>query len=679
MLELPEISGGDFEEVLLSLKEQIPDLCPEWSNLSESSVGIMLLELLTYISLEQRRSMNKIGGEALINLGRMLGFSPDKLTPSHAAAALSNTSSKGRKLRVGSLVFETERDFFPTDSAVIMYGRCDGSDVIIPVCRVNEKTPPQRLFSDSSSFVFGFDKPPGEKKDIRLYLCFDPRGRKYPTGIRKAPWGNIVRWQYYSNNGWKDARVIFDGTLSCYRTGELILRIDSAHEKISGVFPIRCVAAVNRFDLLPVLNGVYMNACPVRQTDTKCDSVTFGIEEFSANKMIFRNALAKNRVFRLMVNSVMGWRDAEDMNIAYDVISVLEGYRLVTSSRKELAEFFTDIGGEEVFMLVMYEHEYVREFTSFFSDGSSNQRIALNFSGVYACETRLMAACEREGVLYWQRWDYSEKLSAEPPERRCFAIELPDAKLAFGDKLHGAIPPRCGKKSVMLTTLRLTSGSIGNIFPAQCEESGAAIISAAVGGRDEDTPESFLARVLDNRKPRTLLTLSDYEKTAMETEGILLKSAEAYCTKDRVGKIVPNSVTLLAEPVTDRADNSAEGLDWYIDMIKQRLDELRTINTRIIVKFPHYIPISVELNMEAERFAQDAQRKAKECIKVYFAENSGGVIDAAKLTKLLSGLSGISTVRMLKLSDPVLNGSFTVPQGSRAYLGGCEIYCTDRR
>ncbi len=678
MLELPEISGGDFEEILEDLKKQIPALCPEWSNLSESSPGIMLLELLTYICLEQRKSMNKIGGGALINLGRLLGFTPERLAPSHAAAALCGASPKGRKLRVASLVFETERDFTPTGSSVIMYGRCDSSGGIIPVCRVNEKTPPQRLFAGGSGFVIGFDKPLEEKRSVGLYLCFDARGRKYPAEVGEPPWGSIVRWQYYSKNGWRDVEMISDGTLSCYRSGELSFRVGSAHERLSGVFPVRCAAVENRFDLLPVLTGAYPDSCPVRQTDTKCDSVTFGIEEFRANRMVFRHALAESGVYRLMINSAEGWRGAEDMNIAFDVTPAPEGFRLATSSRKELAELFEGIDGGGALMLVMYEHEYVRDFTSFFSDGSSNQRIALNFSGVFACETKLMAAREKDGALFWDKWDYSATLSAEPPEARCFGIGKPEESLVFGDKLHGAIPQKCGGKSVMLTTLRLTSGSAGNICPAKCE-GGAEIVSAASGGCDEDTPESFLARVLNSRQPRTLLTLPDYEKAAMETEGILLRSAEAYCTKDRAGKTALNSVTLLAEPVTDRADNSAEGLDWYIDMIKRRLDELRTINTRVIVKFPRYIPISVELSMEASRYAADAGREARERIKLYFSENSGGIIDAAKLTKALSELPGISAVRSLKLSEPALNGSFAVPKGSRAFLDGCEIYCTDRR
>ncbi len=688
MLELPEIRKEDFEEVLEGLKKRIPSLCADWKNLSESSPGIMLLELLTYIALEQRGSMNKIGGGTLINLGRLMGFTPERLSPARGFAALPRAAAKGRKLRAGSLVFEAERDFAPCGSSPVMYGRCGGSGGIVPVCRVSAKTPPQRLFSGGSSFVIGFDTafPAGE--EIRLTLCFDTQGRVIPAGISSAPWGNILRWQYYSGDtadGWRNIEMISDGTLSCFRTGELVFRISGEHRQLSGVYPLRCFADIRRIDLLPLLTGAYTNGCPVRQTDTKCCSVTFNIDEFRRNRMVFSDALAEKRIFRLMVNSSMGWCDAEDMNIAFDVVREREGFRLATSSRKDMAELFSATDGSEVLMLIMYEREYVREFTRFYSDGSSNQRIPLNFSGAYAPETELMAAREADGVLYWSRWSRSDKLAQEPPERLCFTVEntadTAGSCLVFGDKLHGAIPPRCGGKSVMLTTLRLTSGAAGNISqcPAECGEEPAAIISRTEGGTNEDTPDSFFGRVMSSPKSGTLLTLPDYEKAAAETEGIMLRAAQAYCTRDRAGKVIPNSVTLLAEPRTDREDHSCEGLEWYAELILRRLEALRTINTKVTVRFPEYIPVNAELSIEAAGFISDAEREAEDCVRRYFEENSGGVIDAARLTRALTELPEIAAVRSVRLSEPILNGSFDVPEGSRVYLRDLSIYCADRR
>lgn len=680
MLELPEIKGGDFEETLDRLKKQIPSLCPEWCDLSESSPGVMLLELLTYISLEQCSSMNKIGGGALINLGRLIGFTPQRLSPAAATAVLPAAAPKGEKLKVGSLVFETTRDFSPCGSRAVMFGRCNENGGIATLCRVNEKTPPQRMFADSDSFVIGFDKPLEAGKNISLYLCLDPQGRTLPNGLSEAPWGSPLRWQYYTVGGWRDVQLISDETLSCLQSGFLTFRVGS-HAELDGVYPIRAVADRSRFDLMPLLNGAYTDACPVRQTDTKCDSVTFDINSFQSNRMVFSNALAENGVFKLFVNSAMGWCNAEDMNIAFDVVREQEGFRLATSSRKDLAALFSELDGSEVLMLVMYEQEFVREFTQFYSDGSANQRIPLNFSGAFAPETGLMAAQEQDGVLYWHRWSWSDKLPLQPPECRCFSIDPADGSLVFGDKIHGAIPAACGRKSIMLTSLRLTSGADGNISSCRAESAAgnAELITPAQDGRDRETPDSFFARVLKAPKPGTLLTLADYEQAAMQTAGVLLNSAQAYCTKDRSGKVVPNAVTLLTEPLTGRTDHSLAGLEWVKDAVQRHIEELRTINTRVTVKFPKYIPMSAALSFDGTGFSSDAERDAEACIRRYFDENRGGEIDSARLTKLLTALPCVSAVRSLELSEPAMGGRFSVPEGSRVYLKSCEIYCTNRR
>ena len=86
MLELPEIGRPDFEDTLARLKSRIPALTTEWTNLTENSVGIALLELLTYLALEQRSNMNKISADAITYLGRLYGFEP------HTAAAASATA-----------------------------------------------------------------------------------------------------------------------------------------------------------------------------------------------------------------------------------------------------------------------------------------------------------------------------------------------------------------------------------------------------------------------------------------------------------------------------------------------------------------------------------------------------------------------------------------------------------
>ena len=101
MQELPEIGVQDFESALLANEQRLYSLIGGRSSFSESSVGVTLLELLTWLQTEQQRNMNRITSGELRSLCALYGYQPRTQRPAEAFAAYSSEKAlpAGTKLR----------------------------------------------------------------------------------------------------------------------------------------------------------------------------------------------------------------------------------------------------------------------------------------------------------------------------------------------------------------------------------------------------------------------------------------------------------------------------------------------------------------------------------------------------------------------------------------------------
>ena len=680
MTELPEIKTDDIEKALSERVRELYDLTGGKSSFSEGSVGVMLLELLTCVLTEQQRSMAKVSGGVLRDLCALYGYAPQEALPARAYAAADGGEKipAGTKLRADSLVFETQETVIPTGNRAAVFARVSGGKA--ERYHTGDGRFSFEIFDGSDRFVIGFEKPFAQGRTEQLLMCFDSGGRKIPADIAGFDAGTEISWQYYGSEGgkigWHDMKIISDATYGCFCTGVVTFEINGAHAESGGAYPICAVVKKRGFDRLPVFCGAYTDICAALQLDRKCSFEEFGREEFEKNAMFFGGTLAGSGVLRLFVRTGGGWVGAESLGVSCAADRADGGFRLVTSSRRKLAEMFAAENTDgPLLLLVSYEHEYVRDFCTYASDGTCGQRIPLNFAGVCPGYVEILAGGENG----FERWRRAESLSRCGAEDRVFAIE--GDELVFGDNSHGMALP---SGEVVLISLALTAGARGNI-PAG-EFSGGEIHAqrpaAAVGGKNAERPAETFARVLSEPTEKTLLSERDFIECAKGTPGVLIRDAEVYLTENGDGTVVPNAVTVVVHPDVEKPWEAVSSLGWYISAVKRRMERLCAITLALSVRFPKYAAVDVSVRVRSDDYYVSAENNVRRFFEDYFGGIRHGA-DKGALMRELSALPGVAAVNSLVIrcsSAEALHqpdGGVSVPIWCRLYLHSVDVRCEE--
>ncbi len=681
MLELPEITPREYEEKFAEYEQRFHALAG--SSFSENSVGIVLLELLTYIQQLQQKNMNIISSEALVNLGRLYGGEPKRLSPARCFAAFDGEGvvQRGTKLLCENTVFETQDNVKLSAVKPLFFGRpVEGR---VERYRFSDSAPRIELFDGCDSFLIGFDKAFEAKEEISLFLTFDACERRLPDDMSAFDVGSKIEWQYYGNEGgavgWHPVNMLSDGTYNCFCSGALRFSIKGQQEKSGSFYPLRAVVKKRAFDLLPTFTGMYSDFCSAAQLDTKCSAVGFGREEFEKNAMYFSNALAAGRNAALFVAAPEGYVEASQLDVAFEIDDAEGGFRLVTSSRSKLRELFAEKACEQPLLLVLYEQPYVRDFSVLRSDGSANQHLKVNFSGVYPDTTEILVSETTGGKTGLFRWKRTTALKSCSPNERVFEINA-DGEVVFGDNVHGMIPPA---GNVYLISLALTEGAAGNM-PAgslSAEDIKACRITPAEGGTSWERPDEFFGRILSEPKEHTLLSEEDYVSCALGCRGILLKRAEVYATTDEFGRVRQNSVTVSVQPALPEAEKLVGDLSWYLSNLHSYMSRLCPITTELIVRFPLYIPINVRVRAKSREYFRTAESEIRQCVERLFEDNTTCAADYSSIMRALNSLGCVSEVAELTLACSDANsslrsdGSITAPPHSRVYLKKLDVRC----
>src|SRR6185503_3088835 len=89
----PNLDDRDFQQLVDAARQRIMQSCPEWSDLSPSDPGIVLLETFAYLTDTLSYRMNRIPEKAYVEFLRLLGV---QLSPPAAASTrLRFTASRG--------------------------------------------------------------------------------------------------------------------------------------------------------------------------------------------------------------------------------------------------------------------------------------------------------------------------------------------------------------------------------------------------------------------------------------------------------------------------------------------------------------------------------------------------------------------------------------------------------
>lgn len=122
-LPLPNLDDRDFRQLVAEARQRILQSCPEWTDLSPSDPGVVLLELFAYLTDTMLYRLNRLPEKAYIAFLRLLGVS--LLPPAAASATLrfrrSNPTDQPVTIPLGTRVTLGRANGGETPSFVTSY------------------------------------------------------------------------------------------------------------------------------------------------------------------------------------------------------------------------------------------------------------------------------------------------------------------------------------------------------------------------------------------------------------------------------------------------------------------------------------------------------------------------------------------------------------------------------
>ena len=136
-LKSPQLDDRTFAQLVEQARSRIPVLCPEWTDLSPSDPGIILLELFAYLTETMLFRLNRIPEKAYIEFLQLMGVRLHP--PSAARVTLRFTRSKGSeaaieiprgtRVTVGRTASAADAPVFVTSQTVTISPRLDFAEV----------------------------------------------------------------------------------------------------------------------------------------------------------------------------------------------------------------------------------------------------------------------------------------------------------------------------------------------------------------------------------------------------------------------------------------------------------------------------------------------------------------------------------------------------------------------
>ena len=99
-LQSPNLDDRDFEQLVEEAKRRIQQSCPEWTDLSPSDPGMVLLELFAFLTESMIYRLNRIPEKAFIEFLRLIGVRLQPPAAAGATLAFSRAGESDQKVEI---------------------------------------------------------------------------------------------------------------------------------------------------------------------------------------------------------------------------------------------------------------------------------------------------------------------------------------------------------------------------------------------------------------------------------------------------------------------------------------------------------------------------------------------------------------------------------------------------
>lgn len=690
MLNSIDLNDKTYDELLMEAIAQIPLYSREWTNYNPSDPGITMLQNLTAFQLLQQEAINEVSEEVRRKLLRLVGYSPRQDRPAtvlvQAPAEGGGILNAGFRLWSGEMSFEVrEEQPLLAWGLEAVYGEKHG--------KYRDLTRLLEHGNDSMAFPFGRRAASGETlvcvlsgtpevgEPIRLWLQVAEEELRTPfQNESEIPDFSRVRWQYYTEEGWTDARFT-DETMGMLRSGAVTLWLEKGFPTAQSEAPtagcaLRCVLERADFDRTPRLRSMSVHLFPMEQVMTRVHCLTCP----GGQRKVLRHRLLEQDQFMVFCRERA---DGPYRLYREDPENGRQG-RFYRREPRGGGFVLTFEGGMEpcdcpdAVRVVCFDEDMIHHRLLGPVRGYDQQVIGLDLVK-NVLPDRLLLAVEEIDDNGMAGYTFVSPGETGPDGFR-YHLRADRAQIVIDE-------PGRGGYELLLAGCVTTEGALGNLRPgARLELRGGydgneieqQFFCPAPGrfGVSQESAEELRVR-FSNGMHRTNVAVKtqDYERLVHQTPGLCIHKVKAMA----VGR--QNLIRIVVKPHTEEALPRLS--EDYLRQIRAYLEPRRMLTTRFELCQPRYVPVGVDVTLSIRGMASYAEEETRRLLQelldyVNGPQNFGGWVRFHEIYQKLNALPFVDAVDALSLfpesRDGVLvGGDIRLEDDSLCYPGTIQL------
>jgi predicted phage baseplate assembly protein len=571
----PSIDDKSYQDIVEESKKKISVYSKRWTNHNVSDPGITFIELFSWLAESQIYSLNKISLKNYLKFLRLLGHdalikpaSPPKLQLTFNGSNLREPLMIPKSTLVNPLDL-TNNIAFDTDENLLVLPLQISKMLVSTKLGYEDHTLQNDTigngyfypFTESpspgiSGFYVGLENLSGKSIDylsgsilcVSFYVFEDdlPLVGSHGTEDLKVYLSSSVIWEYLSFDVKEPAEVSSSTPMQWTPLilNEDTLRALTINGRISFQIPFKDIDSCSTLDLI----GTRFLATDNRNTRSAKNS---NIGNNENNKKLF-------------------WIRCRLKESHYEIVPRLTAVLLNTISA--------------TFGLIVEKVYHI-------GNGLPGQIIEINPPNTPVIEIIQVKTIDSNNGDLEKIWTEVEDFDASTPDDLHFVCNLTKDNILFGNGINGYMPKIDEKIVVKFRTGDVGQNSLINAKMTFTSQSGQDIEAVnyiqSTRGIDREALSDAIARARkDLTIPYKAVSSPDFEYIAINTPGTRISRAKAFVSLDEI-----NSVTVIVVPFSfDEAPTPSKGL---LKTVHHHLDIHRLITTRIKVKGPDYVGISV--------------------------------------------------------------------------------------
>ncbi|MDQ2085374.1 hypothetical protein RBH29_02835 [Herbivorax sp. ANBcel31] len=729
MLPLPNLDNQNYKEILEGMIKKIPRVSPQWTDQNYHDPGITLLQLFSWLKEMQQYYINQVGDKNNLKFLKLLGFAPRKTVPATSDVFFRNIVKdtvlpKGTKLQANDVVFEILDTVNLVDNKIKKIISENNSDKV-DISNVTYS-------NQSLGFIFGKTPKTGSK----LYIAFEkPLKVKSKISMFVDIYNNyfvkrntiddcaftplaLLKWEYFTKDGWKPLKIIKDETYSFLNTGYMLFfpEQEMAKDKADdeNFYWIRCTLEKNNYDVAPRIKSLNLNAYKTVQQNTLSEVLTFNGNGGSRQVYSIDSYLSLYGSIDIQVWDDKGfWRFWDDKKGTSGQHLLKNVYCIETKENvkqlifdKSFCENVPDKGSSNIRVILRDDNLLTNKILGG-STGYPDQEFEIGAKSIM--EKNLMLQVGKvsdNGEMVWEDWERTDDLDSSKANAKHYILNSKEGKIMFGNNEKGSIPPS-GTDNILIISCSTCQGSKGNVkkgeinsFYAEEFLENRAFLNInlsngdhALNGTDKETIEDAIERFRkDLGSSGRAITLEDYEDIVMNTPGLMIQKAKAIAnfksshSYEAAGE-ASNCIGLVVKPFSEYERPCLS--DIYIKNIKKQVDKYRLITTEVRIMSPEYIGIEVYGEIASKSHYKNAMRDIKSVIFKFFGVSDNGdnrgwefgsTVQYAEIYEIIEGQECVDYIVSLTLNaqgkgvERNINGDIIIPPNGLVYLKSYDVF-----